>query len=100
MLIANPEDENDENRSEPRKQRASRLASVVMCLSVEAGGGFEVREVPRRSPAADEIEIAVEAASVNPIDVRRADGYGRRLLSLLRASQSATAASCVILPRS
>ena len=73
---------------------------VVMCLSPEAGGGFEVREVPRRGRAADEIEIAVEAASVNPIDVRRADGYGRRLLSHLRASQSATAASCVILPRS
>ena len=60
---------------------------VAMCLSPEAGGGFEVREVPRRSPAADEIEIAVEAASVNPIDVRRADGYGRRLLSLVGASR-------------
>ena len=48
-----------------------------MCLSREAGGGFEVREVPRRVPAADEIEIVVEATSVNPIDVRRADGYGR-----------------------
>ena len=46
---------------------------VAVCLAPEAGGGFEVREVPRRSPAADEIEIAVEAASVNPIDVRRAD---------------------------
>ena len=45
---------------------------VAVCLSPEAGGGFEVREVPRRSPAADEIEIAVAAASVNPIDVRRA----------------------------
>ena len=60
---------------------------VAMCLSREAGGGFEVREVPRRVPAADEIEIAVEAASVNPIDVRRADGYGRRLLSLVGASR-------------
>jgi NADPH:quinone reductase-like Zn-dependent oxidoreductase len=60
---------------------------VVMCLSPEKGGGFGVREVPRRGPAADEIEVAVEAASVNPIDVRRADGYGRRLLSLLGASR-------------
>ena len=56
---------------------------VAMCLSPQSGGGFKVREVPRRSPGADEIEIAVEAASVNPIDVRRADGYGRRLLSLV-----------------
>ena len=53
---------------------------VAMCLSPESGGGFEVREVPRSSPAADEIEVAVAAASVNPIDVRRAAGYGRRLL--------------------
>ena len=60
---------------------------VAMCLSPESSGGFEVREVPRSSPAADEIEVAVAAASVNPIDVRRAAGYGRRLLSLLGASQ-------------
>ena len=60
---------------------------VAMCLSPEESGGFEVREVPRRNPAADEIEVAVGAASVNPIDVRRTDGYGRRLLSLLGASQ-------------
>jgi NADPH:quinone reductase-like Zn-dependent oxidoreductase len=59
-----------------------------MCLGPEASGGFEVRMLPRRSPARDEIEIAVEAASVNPIDVRRAEGYGRRLLSLLGASRS------------
>ena len=60
---------------------------VAMCLGPEAGGGFEIRKVPRRSPAPDEIEVAVEAASVNPIDVRRAEGYGRRLLSLLGASR-------------
>src|SRR5271166_2313476 len=40
-----------------------------------------------RTQGPDEIEIAVEAASVNPIDVRRADGYGRRLLSLKGASR-------------
>ena len=60
---------------------------VVMCLSPEEGGGFDVREAPRGSPAAGEIEVAVEAASVNPIDVRRAGGYGRRLLSLFGASR-------------
>ena len=42
---------------------------VAMCLPPKAGGGFEVRDVPRRSPAADESEIAGDAASVNPIDV-------------------------------
>jgi reticulon-4-interacting protein 1, mitochondrial len=43
--------------------------------------------VPRRKPAADEVEVAVEAAAVNPIDVRRAEGYGLRLLSLLGAGR-------------
>jgi len=63
------------------------LRLVAMCLSPEEGGGFDMREVPRRPPAVDEIEVAVAAASVNPIDVRRADGYGRRLLSLMGASR-------------
>jgi len=60
---------------------------VAMCLGPKAGCAFDIREVPRRRPAPDEVEIAVEAASVNPIDVHRADGYGRRLLSLLGASR-------------
>jgi NADPH:quinone reductase-like Zn-dependent oxidoreductase len=49
--------------------------------------GFEVRPVLRREPAAGEIEVAVAAASVNPIDVQRAQGYGRRLLSLVGAGR-------------
>ncbi len=61
--------------------------TVLMCLGPDAGGGIEVREAPRRPPAADEIEVAVEAASVNPIDVGRAEGYGQRLLSLMGASR-------------
>ena len=44
-----------------------------------------VRRFTRRRPAPDEVEIAVAAASVNPIDVRRSEGYGRRMLSLLGA---------------
>jgi len=57
-----------------------------MCLGSESGGAFDIGEVPRRSPGPDEIHIAVEAASVNPIDVRRAAGYDRRLLSLMGES--------------
>jgi NADPH:quinone reductase-like Zn-dependent oxidoreductase len=60
---------------------------LAMCLGPDGGGGFDIREVPRRNPGPDEIEIAVEAASVNPIEVRRATGYGRRLLSLMGASR-------------
>jgi NADPH:quinone reductase-like Zn-dependent oxidoreductase len=33
-------------------------------------------------PGAGEILVRIEASSVNPIDVKRAGGYGRRLLSL------------------
>jgi hypothetical protein len=70
----------------PQETKAStRLAA--MCLGPETGGGFEIRECPRGRPAAGEIEVAVKAASVNWIDVRRAEGYGRRLLSLMGASR-------------
>ena len=61
--------------------------TALFCLGPAANGALEVRQVPRRRPAADEVEIAVEAASVNPIDVRRTEGYGVRLLSLLGAGK-------------
>ena len=59
--------------------------ATLVCLGPNSG--FEVRPVLRRKPAAGEIEVAVAAASVNPIDVRRAQGYGRRLLSLVGAGR-------------
>lgn len=59
--------------------------AVLMCLGPDRD--FEIRRQPRKKPAADEIEVAVAAASVNPIDVRRAGGYGRRLLSLVGAGK-------------
>lgn len=61
--------------------------TALFCLGPAANGALEVRQVPQRYPAADEVEIAVEAASVNPIDVRRAQGYGARLLSLVGAGK-------------
>jgi len=61
--------------------------TALFCLGPAAKGALELRRVPRRNPAADEVEIAMEAASVNPIDVRRAEGYGRRLLSLIGAGK-------------
>jgi len=62
-------------------------SAAAFCLGPERGGAFEVRRVLRQRPAADEIEVAVEAAAVNPIDVKRSKGYGRRLLSLRRAAK-------------
>jgi len=61
--------------------------SALFCVGPAGESALEVRQVPRRHPAADEVEIAVEAASVNPIDVRRAEGYGLRLLSLIGAGK-------------
>lgn len=46
-----------------------------------------LREFPRRAPGAGEIEVAVDVASVNPIDVRRSAGYGRALFSLMGAAK-------------
>ena len=75
----------------PRRRTAKvnpmETKTALFCLGPAAKGALEVRQVPRRNPAADEVEIAMEAASVNPIDVRRAEGYGRRLLSLLGAGK-------------
>lgn len=39
------------------------------------------------APAAHEVQLRVIAAGVNPIDVKRAAGYGQRLLSLKKASR-------------
>ena len=61
--------------------------SALVCLGPGAAGAFEIWQTPRRNPAADEVSITVAAASVNPINVRRAEGYGLRLLSLLGASK-------------
>ena len=61
--------------------------TAAVCLGPDGAGGFMVRQFTRRRPAADEIEVAVAAASVNPIDVRRSEGYGRKLLSLLGAGK-------------
>lgn len=60
---------------------------AVFCLGPDGTGALSVREFARGKPAPNEVEVAVAAAAVNPIDVRRADGYGRRLLSLMGAGR-------------
>lgn len=62
----------------------SRVRRSLMCKGPTA---FEVELTPRRQPAANEIEVDVAAASVNPIDARRAEGNGRRLFTLLGAGR-------------
>jgi len=48
---------------------------------------LQLRELPLPRPGRSQIMVRVEAASVNPIDVRRRAGYGRGLLSLLGAAR-------------
>lgn len=48
---------------------------------------LRLRKLPRRAPGRGEIEVRVRAASVNPIDVRRRAGYGKRLFALLGAAR-------------
>ena len=55
---------------EGSKMMTNATGATLICLGPSSG--FEVRQVLRRKPAAGEIEVAVAAASVNPIDVRRA----------------------------
>ena len=61
--------------------------AVRQSLMCEGPTSFEVELAPRRQPTSNEIEVQVAATSVNPIDVRRAEGYGHRLLSLFGAGR-------------
>lgn len=46
---------------------------------------FRTRELPR--PGAGQVLVRVQATSVNPIDAKRASGYGKRLLGLKGAGR-------------
>lgn len=48
---------------------------------------LQVRPMSKRKPRNGEVVVKVEAAAVNPIDVRRRGGYGRRILSLMGATR-------------
>lgn len=61
------------------------LAAVIDAFG--GTGALKLRNLPRRAPRRGEIEVKVEASSVNPIDVRRRSGYGKTLFSLLGAAR-------------
>jgi NADPH:quinone reductase-like Zn-dependent oxidoreductase len=48
---------------------------------------LQLRHMPRRAPGRGEIEVMVKASSVNPIDVRRREGYGRKLFTIIGAAR-------------
>lgn len=65
-------------------------AGEALALVCQAPGWPPRLEVGPRDPAAPspgEVRVRVVAASVNPIDVKRAQGYGRRVLGIMGAAR-------------
>lgn len=61
----------------------------LVCLHTGDHTSFQVRNTQAPTPGKGQILVRVQAASVNPIDVKRAGGYGRRLLGVLGAAGDA-----------
>lgn len=54
----------------------------LRCLAPSDKPRFEVRNQPIVPPKGQQVLVRIEATSVNPIDAKRAAGYGQRLLAL------------------
>lgn len=59
----------------------------LICTAPATPLRLAVRSVEPRTPGPGEVLVQVQATSVNPIDVKRAAGYGRRLLGLKGAAR-------------
>lgn len=59
----------------------------LVCAEPASPARLETRTGPLPDLRRGQVRVRVEAASVNPIDVRRAGGYGRRLLALKGAGK-------------
>lgn len=59
----------------------------LICTAASAPPRLAVRSVEMPSPGKGEVLVRVQASSVNPIDVKRAAGYGHRLLGLKGAAR-------------
>jgi len=59
----------------------------LLCVEPSAEVRLRVEEGLVRDPGRGEVRVRVAASSVNPIDVKRAAGYGRRLLALKGAGR-------------
>lgn len=59
----------------------------LICLEPSSPPRLQVRESALPVPRRGEVLVRVEATSINPIDARRAGGYGQRLLRLIGAGR-------------
>lgn len=59
----------------------------LVCTHPATAPALAVRTRELRGPGAGQVLVRVEASSVNPIDVKRAAGYGKRLLGLKGAAR-------------
>jgi len=62
-------------------------AQQLLCLAPGKPAQFAIRSRTLPLPGRGQVLVRVEASSVNPIDVKRSNGYGRRLLSLIGATR-------------
>lgn len=62
-------------------------AYKLVCQSPANLSAFSIEKMPIPLPRRGEVVVRVEATSVNPIDVKRASGYGQRLLRLKGAGK-------------
>lgn len=61
----------------------------LVCRHPGPRASLQVRAMETPRPGKGQIVVQVQATSVNPIDVKRARGYGRRLLGLIGAGGDA-----------
>lgn len=62
-------------------------AERLLCLSPAEQPVLSVEAMAVPQPGKGEVVVRVEAAAINPIDVKRAGGYGQRLLKLKGAGK-------------
>lgn len=62
-------------------------AQQWLCLEPDQPTRFALRTSELPAPGAGQVLVQLEASSVNPIDAKRAGGYGRRLLAIKGAAR-------------
>lgn len=66
----------------PNRPPERGVGKRLLCLAPGNQSAFTIEAMPVPRPGKGEVVLRVEATSVNPIDVKRAGGYGQRLLKL------------------